>query len=82
MPQLSLHTQIGDLTISEEEGRIVSLDWGWGRDQTETPLLILARERLHAYFDAELLDFDLPLDPRGTPYRNRVWEALCPRVSS
>jgi methylated-DNA-[protein]-cysteine S-methyltransferase len=76
VPQLSLHTQIGDLTISEEEGQIVSLDWGWGRDQTETPLLTLARDRLHAYFDAELLDFDLPLDPRGTPYRNRVWGTL------
>jgi methylated-DNA-[protein]-cysteine S-methyltransferase len=76
MPQLSLHTQIGDLTVSEEDGAIVSVDWGWGRDQTETPLLVRARAELHEYFDGERTDFDLPLAPAGTPYRQRVWAAL------
>jgi methylated-DNA-[protein]-cysteine S-methyltransferase len=36
-----------------------------------------ARAQLHAYFDGELTDFDLPLAPAGTPYRRRVWQALC-----
>lgn len=76
MPQLSLHTPVGDLTLSEEDGRIVALDWGWGRDQTETGLLRRARDQLHAYFDGRRLAFDLPLDPQGTPYRRRVWAAL------
>jgi len=74
---MSLHTPIGDLTVSEEDGAIVAIDWGWGRDQTDTPLLCRAREQLHAYFDGELTEFDLPLAPAGTPYRRRVWEALC-----
>ena len=76
MPQLSLHTPIGDLTVSEADGAIVSLDWGWGRDQVETPVLTRARAQLHAYFDGELSVFDLPLAPAGTPYRRRVWQAL------
>jgi methylated-DNA-[protein]-cysteine S-methyltransferase len=76
VPQLSLHSPVGDLTVSEEDGAIVAIDWGWGRDQTETPLLLRARAQLHAYFDGELLDFDLPLAPHGTPYRQRVWAAL------
>lgn len=76
LPQLSLHTQIGDITVSEEDGAIVAVDWGWGRDQTETALLAQARAQLHAYFDGELTDFDLPLAPAGTPYRRRVWQAL------
>lgn len=76
MPQLSLHTQLGDLTVSEEDGAIVALDWGWGRDQTETPLLLRARDQLHDYFDGASLQFDLPLAPSGTPYRRRVWAAL------
>ena len=76
MPQLSLHTQVGDLTVSEDAGRIVALDWGWGRDQTETPLLARARDALHAYFDGEPVVFDLPLAPAGTAYRQRVWAAL------
>ena len=33
VPQLSLHTPVGDLTISEEDGAIVAVDWGRGRDQ-------------------------------------------------
>jgi methylated-DNA-[protein]-cysteine S-methyltransferase len=76
LPQLSLHTPVGDITLSEESGRIVALDWGWGRDQQETPILALARGQLHAYFDGALTRFDLPLDPHGTPYRLRVWQAL------
>jgi methylated-DNA-[protein]-cysteine S-methyltransferase len=77
VPQLSLHTPVGDLSVSEEDGCIVAIDWGWGRDQTETGVLLRAREQLHAYFDGELLHFDLPLNPAGTPYRRRVWQALC-----
>ncbi len=76
MPQLSLHTPIGDVTVSEEDGAIVSIDWGWGRDQTETPVLRRAENQLHAYFDGELTEFDLPLAPAGTPYRRAVWKAL------
>jgi methylated-DNA-[protein]-cysteine S-methyltransferase len=77
LPQLSLHTPLGDLTVSEEDGAIVAIDWGWGRDQAETPLLLCAREQLQAYFDGTRTTFDLPLAPQGTPYRRRVWAALC-----
>jgi len=77
LPQLSLHTSIGDLSIAEEDGAIVSVDWGFGRDQTVTPLLSRARDQLFAYLDGHLTRFDLPLNPAGTPYRRRVWAALC-----
>ncbi len=76
MPQLSLHTPVGDLTLSEEVGEIVAVDWGWGRDQTLTPVLLEARGQLQAYFDGGLLQFNLPLAPMGTVYRKRVWQAL------
>lgn len=76
MPQLSLHSPIGDLTVSEENGAIVAVDWGWGRDQTESPLLRRAVAQLDAYFDGALDPFDLPLDPPGSAYRRRVWQAL------
>ncbi len=77
MPQLSLHSPIGDVTVSEEDGAIVAVDWGWGRDQQETALLRAARRQLYAYFDRELTAFDLPLAPRGTAFQQRVWQALC-----
>lgn len=76
MPQLSLHTPLGDLTVSEDDGAIVAVDWGWGRDQDETPLLVAARHQLQDYFDRKRVRFDLPLAPSGTDYRRRVWAAL------
>jgi methylated-DNA-[protein]-cysteine S-methyltransferase len=74
--QLSLHSPLGDISVSEEDEAIVALDWGWGRDQYATALLVRAREQLYAYFDRELTGFDLPLRPAGTPHQQRVWQAL------
>jgi methylated-DNA-[protein]-cysteine S-methyltransferase len=77
MPQLSFHTPLGALTLSQDGDAIVALDWGWGRDQTQTTLLLRARDQMQAYFDGMLTAFDVPLMPAGTPYRQRVWKALC-----
>ncbi len=35
-----------------------------------------AHEQLRAYFAAELREFDLPLNPQGTPFQLQVWESL------
>jgi methylated-DNA-[protein]-cysteine S-methyltransferase len=77
MPQLSFRTSLVDaITLTEEDGALVALDWGWGRDQAETALLLRARGQLEEYFDGERSAFDLPLAPRGTAYQRRVWDAL------
>jgi methylated-DNA-[protein]-cysteine S-methyltransferase len=76
VPQLSLHAPIGDISVSEENGAIVAVDWGWGSQQSETALLRRAHEQLHAYFDGALTEFSLPLAPVGTSYQQRVWQAL------
>ncbi|HKP75565.1 MAG TPA: methylated-DNA--[protein]-cysteine S-methyltransferase [Longimicrobiaceae bacterium] len=34
-------------------------------------------EQLREYFAGTRRDFDLPLDPEGTAFRRRVWDALC-----
>jgi methylated-DNA-[protein]-cysteine S-methyltransferase len=76
MPSLSLHTPLGPITVSEEAGALVALDWGWGSEQHPTRLLERARDQLQAYFDGDLHDFTLPLAPFGTPYRQRIWAEL------
>lgn len=76
MTQLSFHSPIGALTLTEEDDAIVSLDWGWACESASTPLLDAARDQLEAYFDARLKRFDLPLRPAGSPFRRRVWNAL------
>ena len=77
MPQLSLHTPVGDITVFEEDGSIVSLDWGWVQQQERSPILDQARDQLQAYFDGALKTFDLPLAPAGSAYQRGVWQALC-----
>lgn len=75
-PQLSLHTPVGDVTLSEDGGAIVSVDWGWAATQTETPLLKRARKQLQDYFDGRRKDFDLPLNPHGTALQKKIWAGM------
>ena len=77
MPQLSLHTPLGEVTISEDGGAIIALDWGRGRDQEATPLLREACDQLQDYFDGKRMSFNLPLAPEGSDFQKRVWAALC-----
>ena len=78
MAQLSLHSPIGDLTVTEEDGKIISLDWGWVPTewQRTTPLLEKAVAQLNLYFDGDIGDFDLPLDPPGTEFQKKVWAEM------
>lgn len=76
MPQLSIHSPIGDLSVSEQAGKIVSMDWGWGAIQNQTPLLLRAKVQLEEYFDRQRTVFALPLNPPGTEFQNRVWAEM------
>lgn len=40
------------------------------------PLLVEAVRQLGAYFTRDLKDFDLPLEPSGTPFQQSVWQEL------
>jgi methylated-DNA-[protein]-cysteine S-methyltransferase len=76
MPQLTCLTPIGEVTVSEQDGAIVALDWGRGRDQERTSLLTEAARQLQDYLDGARRFFDLPLHPHGTAFQRRVWCAL------
>lgn len=76
MSQISLHTPLGDLTVSEDDGAIVSLDWGWSSMPGKSPLLTKARDQLNRYFDGETISFDLPLNPAGSDFSQKVWREI------
>jgi len=80
METLCIKSIVGELTVFEDGGRIIALDWGRGLDTPRTTAnttLNRAAEALRTYFQSGIDDFDdLPLDPGGTPFQNRVWSAM------
>lgn len=79
MPHLTLHTPLGEITIFEEDGAILALDWGRAHgipNPPPTPVLREAAAQLHDYFDGHRTSFDLPLAPQGSAFRQSVWAAL------
>jgi methylated-DNA-[protein]-cysteine S-methyltransferase len=77
MPRLSLQSPFGRLSLFEENGAIVALDWGGKRSTgAATPLLLQAKRQLDAYFAGKRHDFDLPLAPEGSTFERRVWRLM------
>ena len=76
MAQYSFHSYVGDLTLSEEDGKIVSLDWGWSSLSQKTACLEKAKNLIDAYFDGQNPDFTLDLNPAGTDFQKNVWKAM------
>ncbi|MDF1728038.1 MAG: methylated-DNA--[protein]-cysteine S-methyltransferase [Sulfitobacter sp.] len=76
MKQLSLQSPFGDLTLTEEEGAIVALDWFWADRQEGTDLLQAAAAQVTAYCDGTRETFDLPLRVRGSNMQARVCAAI------
>ncbi len=85
-----LDSPLGPLTVVAEDDHLCGLyvEQGLakalGRRTTvgspvrpeQDPVLQAVTEQLTAYFDRELTEFDVPLAAAGTPFQQRVWEAL------
>src|ERR1051326_1208876 len=46
------------------------------RAEGSSPVLVAAARQLDAYFNGELVTFDLPLELHGTEFQRRCWLAL------
>jgi methylated-DNA-[protein]-cysteine S-methyltransferase len=77
-----IDSPVGRLSIAEAGGGVVRIAWSdheAGEPQAqpgETPLLARAAQQLSEYFAGTRRDFDLPLDPAGTPFQRRVWTEM------
>ncbi|HZF81394.1 MAG TPA: methylated-DNA--[protein]-cysteine S-methyltransferase [Rubrivivax sp.] len=83
--QSRLPTPLGPLTLAATQ-RGLALAW-YDQQAHRTaevaaplwpqhPLLQQAAAQFDEYFAGKRREFDLPLDPLGTPFQQRVWQAL------
>ena len=85
-----LDSPLGPLTVVVEDGCLVGLYveqglakalersavLGEASQPEDVPLLREVADQLAAYFRGERTDFDLPVAAAGTPFQQRVWDAL------
>lgn len=83
-----IDSPLGPLRLTSDGRALTALDWvnrnGGGADRRPDPgpdlgpdpLLEETARQLDAYFAGRLRDFDLPLNPTGTPFRHRVWDLM------
>ena len=74
-----INTPIGALHITQEEEFITEIRYEGETAQEvapSTPLLEKAVSQLYDYFLGNLKEFDLPVNPKVSPYRKKVLEEL------
>ena len=78
MSYLAYNSPVGPITLFEENGVIIAVEWGWPPESEDPPAPVLerARDQLDAYFEGRLTEFDLPLAPMGTAFQKKVWQAM------
>ncbi len=76
MAHHTISSPLGPLTLFEDKGAVVAVEWGTAPGSAPTPLLREAERQLTAYFEGRLKAFDLPFKPRGTAFQMRVWDAM------
>ena len=81
-----VHSPVGLLTLVASEHGLAAILWPDDRpgrvrldvaDEVPDHAVIQETERqLAEYFAGRRTEFDLPLDPSGTPFQQKVWSAL------
>ena len=77
---------VGDLKLVASEKGLVAVLWPNDNparvkllaptENTEHPMLVEAARQLNEYFAGERRTFTVALDPQGTAFQKRVWDAL------
>ncbi|MFN0043855.1 MAG: methylated-DNA--[protein]-cysteine S-methyltransferase [Alphaproteobacteria bacterium] len=79
MNTCTMRTPIGMLELVQHGGaivRITACKSGALSPPPTDPVLVAASEQLAHYFEGRLKEFNLPIDPDGSPFQRRLWAAL------
>lgn len=76
-----IKTPVGILEIKTSDEFITGLNFSESKDlliaeDTENYLIRETKNQLAAYFEGKLRNFDLPISLKGTPFREKTWNAL------
>jgi methylated-DNA-[protein]-cysteine S-methyltransferase len=81
-----IKSPVGKLKLIASSSALVAVLWEYERanrvelDRSmldpEHPILLRAERQLAEYFSGERTEFDLPLDPTGSEFQKKVWQAL------
>ena len=85
----TLKTPVGILRVAASEDRVLSVELPRRRSEpplerwlrshltrAEPPVLHTALAQLREYFAGKRRQFDVPIDPAGTEFQQRVWDAV------
>jgi len=78
MHRTVLDTPIGPVGLVASDTALSAVLFNGRRVRVEgsSPVLDEAARQLRAYFDGDLVSFDLPLELHGTEFQRRCWLAL------
>jgi methylated-DNA-[protein]-cysteine S-methyltransferase len=75
-----IKTPLGSMIAKTESKAITSLDFTDDvsmSDNSDHPLLLQLEKELGEYFTGDRISFNLPINPKGTPFQKSVWKTLC-----
>lgn len=73
---LSFPSPVGSLSVFENQGYIIAVEWGDHIKGEASNLLIEARDQLNAYFEGKLKAFNLPLNISGSDFQKSVCQLM------
>lgn len=82
----TMKSPVGRLTLVGSDQGLAAVLWqddspsrvrlGAMQEDSGHPVLLQAQQQLEEYFAGRRRTFTVPLDPAGTPFQNKVWNAL------
>lgn len=79
MNYFTKYTELGSITIVENKGFVTNLFFGTKKifgNNTMSPVIESAFLQLDEYINSKRKNFDIPLNPSGTSFQQKVWSLL------
>ena len=68
-------SEIGYITIKEEDGLIVAIFFHY-EEECPSPLTERAKKEVLEYLEGRGREFTVPVKAEGTPFQKKVWDAI------